>query len=539
MDNNIDTPFFSVIMPAYNAAGYITEAIESVIYQEFNNWELIVVDDGSTDATASIVKQYVNDQRIKLVSQENKKLGAARNAGMALAQGNWVCFLDADDSWLPDKLKRQQQFIINNSKVDVLFSDGYTFDQSINFRLPYHFNVAKGWFTGEEMYQLEFSGNSIPVLSACIKKSYCDIVGTMYENITQGAEDWDYWLRLALAGANFYGMDERLFVYRIHEENMSSKNLQQQTASALVLIKNFRKEFLTAKATNIFIENLIALNSNLINAGQTTDTKPIAKFIDETYTDTRFNLLKKLLGLKMALLAYGITLKKAGPGRSTRHWLKKIFLSIVDLLFFRPYQYYQKHAHNLTIQYYRWQLGNRLQTRGSFFISPKASLHIKAKGSKFITYGIYINDFTQINMDRDRSYLLTGSNVMFNRFCSITIWEGSFIIGTNVSFNNYCSVNCMERIEIGDDTWLGEGVRLYDHNHQYKAAGVPFTRQGMTTGPIKIGHNCWIGSNTVILQNVTIGDNCVIGANNLIYKSIPPNTIIKARAMELAEPVYK
>jgi acetyltransferase-like isoleucine patch superfamily enzyme len=61
----------------------------------------------------------------------------------------------------------------------------------------------------------------------------------------------------------------------------------------------------------------------------------------------------------------------------------------------------------------------------------------------------------------------------------------------------------------------------------------------MVTGAIKIGHNCWIGSNTVILQNVTIGDNCVIGANNLIYKSVPANTIIKARAMELAEPVHK
>ncbi|MFA6087617.1 glycosyltransferase [Mucilaginibacter sp.] len=539
MDNNLDIPFFSVIMPAYNAAGYIAEAIGSVIGQEFSNWELIVVNDGSTDATVSIVEQYINDKRITLISQENKKLGAARNTGISHAKGNWICFLDADDTWLPDKLKKQHRFILNNPQADVLFSDGYTFDQSINFRLPYHFNVAKGWYTGEEMYRIEFSGNSIPVLSACIKKSYCDIVGSQYGNITQGAEDWDYWLRLALAGANFYGMDERLFVYRIHEENMSAKNLLQQVASALVLIKNFRRELLPPEAINVFIKNLIALHNKLTKAGLPHEAKTLAKFISETYNNANFNWLKKLFGLTLALSVYGTTLKTTKPGHSLKYWMKKIFLSIIEFLFFKPYQYYQKHAHNFTIQYYRWQLGNRLETRGSFFISPKANLHITAKGSKFITYGIYINDFTQINMDRDRSYLLTGSNVMVNRFCNISIWEGSLIIGSNVSFNNYCSISCMEHIEIGDDTWLGEGVRLYDHNHQYKAAGIPFTRQGMATGAIKIGHNCWIGSNTVILQNVTIGDNCVIGANNLIYKSVPANTIIKARAMELAEPVHK
>jgi glycosyltransferase involved in cell wall biosynthesis len=191
LDDNLDIPFFSVIMPAYNAAGYIAEAIRSVTGQEFSNWELIVVNDGSTDATISIVEPYINDKRIRLISQENKKLGAARNTGISHAKGNWICFLDADDTWLPDKLKKQHRFILNNPQADVLFSDGYTFDQSINFRLPYHFNVAKGWYTGEEMYRLEFSGNSIPVLSACIKKSYCDIVGAQYENITQGAEDWE------------------------------------------------------------------------------------------------------------------------------------------------------------------------------------------------------------------------------------------------------------------------------------------------------------------------------------------------------------
>jgi len=129
--------------------------------------------------------------------------------------------------------------------------------------------------------------------------------------------------------------------------------------------------------------------------------------------------------------------------------------------------------------------------------------------------------------------------VILNRYCNFNIWDGELTIGNNVLFNNYCSVNCMVNITIGDNTWIGEGVRFYDHNHKFKESNIPFTEQGFSTGSIKIGNNCWIGSNSIILQNVTIGDNCVIGANNLIFKSIPANTIVKARAMEVVEEIKR
>ncbi|MBR4325856.1 MAG: acyltransferase [Bacteroidales bacterium] len=99
-------------------------------------------------------------------------------------------------------------------------------------------------------------------------------------------------------------------------------------------------------------------------------------------------------------------------------------------------------------------------------------------------------------------------------------------IGENCFFNNFCSINSLCKIEIGNNVIMGENVKIYDHNHKYKEHNVVINNQGFTCKPIKIGNNCWIGSNVTILKGVTIGDNCVIGAGCVIYKEVPSNTLV-------------
>ena len=91
---------FSIIIPTYNREKFISIAIESVKNQLFQNWELIVIDDGSTDNTKNIVKHYLSDSRIKYVYQENQERSASRNNGVNIANGKWICFLDSDDKFL-------------------------------------------------------------------------------------------------------------------------------------------------------------------------------------------------------------------------------------------------------------------------------------------------------------------------------------------------------------------------------------------------------------------------------------------------------
>lgn len=116
------------------------------------------------------------------------------------------------------------------------------------------------------------------------------------------------------------------------------------------------------------------------------------------------------------------------------------------------------------------------------------------------------------------------------RSCNFLLYPGSaLIIHENVFFNNFCSISCLGRIEIGENTMFGEGVKLYDHNHEYRYDNeiLRISHDNFAIDKITIGRNCWIGSNVTILKGVNIGDNVIIGANCLIYQSISSNSIVK------------
>ncbi len=112
-------PVISVIMPAYNAEKYLNKAIDSVINQTLNNWELIIVNDGSTDTTKNIISSY-NDPRICSINQENKGRSEARNVALKYARGDYIAFLDADDLYYPTKLEKQFDFFAGNKSADIV-----------------------------------------------------------------------------------------------------------------------------------------------------------------------------------------------------------------------------------------------------------------------------------------------------------------------------------------------------------------------------------------------------------------------------------
>lgn len=113
----------------------------------------------------------------------------------------------------------------------------------------------------------------------------------------------------------------------------------------------------------------------------------------------------------------------------------------------------------------------------------------------------------------------------------VSIWIGKnaeLKIGQNVFINNYCSINCLKYIEIGENTLLGEGVKIYDHNHEYSIENeqLNVNRKEFTYGEVKIGKNSWLGTNVIVLKGVSIGDNSIIGAGCVIHKDIPANSVI-------------
>ena len=127
----------------------------------------------------------------------------------------------------------------------------------------------------------------------------------------------------------------------------------------------------------------------------------------------------------------------------------------------------------------------------------------------------------QINNKAD---LIVGSNVICRNFENFHVSSGKLILHDGVFINNSCSFNCMERIEIGNGTMMGEGVRFYDHDHVYTAEKIE--KWQWITAPIRVGRDCWIGSNVTILKGVTIGNNTIIGAGCLVRNDIPANSVV-------------
>jgi len=140
---------------------------------------------------------------------------------------------------------------------------------------------------------------------------------------------------------------------------------------------------------------------------------------------------------------------------------------------------------------------------------------------------IYFGSGFSIKIEYEKALLEIGDNTCFKEYCSITIADnGKIEIGKNVFFNSGCSVSCLDNVCIGDNSIFGQGVKIYDHNHNYRNKEKRIVDQGYTTGAVVIEENCWIGANVVILKGVTIGRHSVIGANCIIHTNVESYSLV-------------
>jgi glycosyltransferase involved in cell wall biosynthesis len=203
----------------------VAETIQSVQAQTYSNWEMIIVDDGSTDNTASIIKQAIeNDSRIHYYYQTNGKQGKARNLAIKHAVGKYLAFIDADDLWHPQKLEKQIQVFFEYPHVDLVYTNGISFKEK--FEVIDSDNDGESFIIDKNIqYQLLLSGKSLPNLSVMVKKQSVDDIDGFQEDIRlQNAEDYQLWLRLADNGCQFYYLSLSLFYYRLHENQVTNQD---------------------------------------------------------------------------------------------------------------------------------------------------------------------------------------------------------------------------------------------------------------------------------------------------------------------------
>ena len=197
---DITKPLVSVIIPAFNAEGTVRNAIDSILSQTYKQIEVIVINDGSTDNTLKILREY--GEQIRYISQNNKGPSAARNAGIKIAKGDFIAYQDADDVSMPERIEQEVDYLLNNPNMSMVFTGMKTISGDTIPKCHSEF--------------LLLQSNYVPCGSVMHKKDILDSVGWWNEQV-----DWDLWIRISEKFEIGY-IKECLYEYRKRETGISS-----------------------------------------------------------------------------------------------------------------------------------------------------------------------------------------------------------------------------------------------------------------------------------------------------------------------------
>jgi glycosyltransferase involved in cell wall biosynthesis len=221
---NDSSPFVSVVMPVYNGEKYLREAIESILAQTFRNFELIAVDDGSTDGSASILASYrQQDERIVILTHsQNQGIVSALNWGLEIGQGKYIARMDADDISLPERLERQVEFLETHPQVGILGSEAIFMDlqgQEIARMVRPRDDLSIRW--------MSLLANVFFHPTVMIRRAVLTEYSLCYQPGIQSGQDYDLWVHMLehTQGAN---LDQPLVRYRVTAESISSQYKQEQ-----------------------------------------------------------------------------------------------------------------------------------------------------------------------------------------------------------------------------------------------------------------------------------------------------------------------
>ena len=299
--------FFSIVVPCYNVQDTLKETIESILKQDFNNYEIVAVDDGSFDKTSQILNKYKIKNNIKVITQSNKGLGAARNTGIKASDGIYICLLDADDLWVPSKLTKVHE-ILKNKKYSLISNDEIIL--SNKYLLYLRNNPPRS------LSNLLIAGNTLSPSAITIKKEIFDKIGLFKEDKNfLGVEDWDFWIRVIDSGEKIRHLAEPLGIYRRDIQNMSKS--KEFTRRIINIHRKHSKYFLskgiitTADIKNwetfLLVSNFInhPLKENLVSIIKHLNNGGLKYLLTYSFIKIFFRLiLRKIIGIVLTLSKY-------------------------------------------------------------------------------------------------------------------------------------------------------------------------------------------------------------------------------------------
>lgn len=251
----------TVIVPCYNYARFLPEALDSILQQEYENWECIIVNDGSTDNTEEVATVYTKkDSRFKYIYQSNKGLPASRNTGIKHSKGEFLQFLDSDDMIHASKLRIQTDLMHSNTGADIVYGDSLFFSGEGADKL---LTVQRKRSKAKELLLVN---NIMAVSCALVRKSILEHCG-LFDETYSSYEDWHFWIMCALNGCHFYYAPlagTETYIRYGHTSMLT--NRKKLTANAIQLRKFFaphlnrkQKFYNNYRLTKLYIRRLFAI----------------------------------------------------------------------------------------------------------------------------------------------------------------------------------------------------------------------------------------------------------------------------------------
>ncbi len=226
----------SIIIPCFKQAHFLAQAVDSALAQTHADLEVLVIDDGSPDDTAAVAARYAGDARFKYVRQENTGLPGARNRGIGESSGEYLCFLDSDDTYAPSKVARQVALLDADPALGWVYCDIVTVDEQ-GVAVPDQFSIAatKRDLSGD-LFSSLMLGGYFPPHTVMIRRAVLDEVGG-FDPALGGHADYELWLRVAGAGHRAAFVPEALANYRVHASSMSKDGEHMHTSRVATLVK--------------------------------------------------------------------------------------------------------------------------------------------------------------------------------------------------------------------------------------------------------------------------------------------------------------
>ena len=229
----------SIVCPSFQSSIFIGDSINSVLNQTYTNWELIIIDDGSTDDTKELVDKYIKiDNRIKYFYQENGKQGRARNRGIKESLGHYLAFLDADDWWDSQFLQKSIE-VLEFTQCEMICSRAKIYSENEKKIVGIKDYVKDEILQGKLGISKLAQGNLIPMPTVIIKKDCLYKVGYFDESLSiWKAEDYDLWIRVLIGGFKVKSAEFNFSYYRIHESNSTKLDTVALIPTLHVIAKN-------------------------------------------------------------------------------------------------------------------------------------------------------------------------------------------------------------------------------------------------------------------------------------------------------------